>query len=220
MCNRCEIGEHQEGNDDMLSLEEALLEADDQDREMRAMTQEDRDVIWTTVLRPRELLRLQIYKGVTAGDLHQQLSKKKRVRQSAHMVMKPVESNEPLLDESLVAWIPCKTARGGGYHRILIKYDDHEFYAAFAAGDAVADLLAQLGKPDAILRWRHYWLHHSIDLLDFEQEMLSLEMLTGGPHMLPSVLAVFELDLHLSLGTYSLASPTRRCSRDMVHRSA
>ena len=116
------------------------------------MRKEDMDVLWAQITRPREAFAVQFYKGLTVRELHQHL--RKRVKQTAHQIMRPAPLDAPVGDEEELAWTPVKAARGGGL-RITIQYDDHEFQAAFAQQDTVADLLRQLGRPDAILRWAH-----------------------------------------------------------------
>ena len=161
-------------NADDAVLAHGLKEIQAQAFEKDEMHKEDMDVLWAQVTRPREVLTVQFYKGLTIRELHQNLSRRKRVRQTAHQIMRPALLDAPVGDEEELAWTPVKAARGGGL-RITIQYDDHEFQAAFAQQDTVADLLRQLGRPDAVLRWAHYWLHEGLELVDFITEKLFLE---------------------------------------------
>ena len=176
LCKECldEADAAQICEEDDIELARALKEARAQAIESLAMRKEDMDVCWAKVIRPRESIVVQFYRGLTVEELHQHLSRKKRVRQTAHQVMRPASLTAEVQDEEELTWTPVKAARGGSL-RITIQYDDHEFQAAIAQEDKVCDLLRQLGRPDAILRWAHYWLHEHIALVDFVKEKLHLE---------------------------------------------
>ena len=177
LCRSCrrlpEDGENRDHQDDP---EEEQAPSDDrfQQHEIQEMMKEDCNVLVTTIVRPREQFKVQSYAGTTVESLHRNLSRRKRVSTSTHVMLKLAEVQEALVDNDTIYWTPQKSARGGRPHRITIQYDEHRFEAAFAIEDTVNTMLTTLGRPQAALRWCHYWLHHDVDLVDFEDEKLYL----------------------------------------------
>ena len=203
LCQDCQNEDHGYlENENDCELARALQDSTRQDLERMEMHKEDVDVKWAMIYRPRDSFAVQFQNGMTVAELHHQLSRRKRVRFSSHCLMRQALPGEVLSDAAELAWIPQKASRGGTL-RITVNYDGHEFQAAIARQDTVKDLLQQLGRPEAILRWTHYWLHGDVDLIDFVRETLHLEERS------PDLQCFRPYGLCLASGFITLAELTR-----------
>ena len=77
-------------------------------------------------------------------------------------------------------WAPTKANRGGDPPKIYVELDDHTFRHAIARSDTVADLLCELGRPDATIGWNHYFLIKDIPLIALDGRIARLCSSSSG----------------------------------------